>query len=264
MAWEVDILGMQSPIICFGQQPNGFFPKRFFYAKIQSAKKLQKELGGKIVFFYHDSDADYRETSTALIDKQTGKEVHLNFDVENKIQKKHSPLYAKKIAGDWQEKIKRLLPQYISPKAVDLFARIREQTVADFCLKMYEELGLLEGMEIVRSSDEEFRKQAVMPNDYFADIKYEEEIVRARLKYGKLVLHEGGDKYTELPDQQIEPQQISAARDSRFAWMQSVINCTHYIYGEGEKAYMDISKFPTIKFVDREKIDQSNLAFTEV
>ena len=27
-----------SPVICFGQQPNGFFPKRFFYAKVLTAQ----------------------------------------------------------------------------------------------------------------------------------------------------------------------------------------------------------------------------------
>jgi len=38
------------PVICFGQQPCGFFPKRFLVAKIQTARRLQKEIGGEIVF----------------------------------------------------------------------------------------------------------------------------------------------------------------------------------------------------------------------
>jgi len=42
------------PIICFGQQPCGFFPKRFLVAKIQTARKLQREIGGEIIFFFHD------------------------------------------------------------------------------------------------------------------------------------------------------------------------------------------------------------------
>ena len=86
---------MSSPTICFGQQPCGFFPKRFLVAKINTARRLKQELGGKIVFFYHDSDADYRETITVLKDRQNGAEVRLNFTQENKLQKKFSPLYFK-------------------------------------------------------------------------------------------------------------------------------------------------------------------------
>ena len=79
-----------APIICFGQQPCGFFPKRFLVAKIRTAQALQKEIGGQVVFFYHDSDADYRETITVMKDRSTGAEVRLNFTQENKIQKKFS------------------------------------------------------------------------------------------------------------------------------------------------------------------------------
>jgi len=81
------------PIICFGQQPCGFFPKRFLVAKINTARRLQQELGGKIVFFYHDSDADYRETITIFHDRLTNAEVRLNCTQGNKLQKKLSPLY---------------------------------------------------------------------------------------------------------------------------------------------------------------------------
>ena len=43
---------MAAPIICFGQQPCGFFPKRFLYAKIVTARQLQQEIGGEIVFLF--------------------------------------------------------------------------------------------------------------------------------------------------------------------------------------------------------------------
>ena len=52
-----------SPIICFGQQPCGFFPRRFLWAKVQTARRLQQEIGGEIVYFFHDSDHDPRETT---------------------------------------------------------------------------------------------------------------------------------------------------------------------------------------------------------
>src|SRR5438270_10891950 len=102
---------MAAPIICFGQQPCGFFPKRFLFAKIVTARRLQEEIGGEIVFFFHDSDHDPRETITILRDQHTSEEVALNFQFENKIQKQFSPLYAKRVLPDWKEKTARQLPK---------------------------------------------------------------------------------------------------------------------------------------------------------
>ena len=82
-----------APIICFGQQPCGFFPKRFLAAKIQTARRLQKEIGGEIVFFYHDSDHDPRETKTVLRHRKTNEPAVLNFAFANKTQRKFSPLF---------------------------------------------------------------------------------------------------------------------------------------------------------------------------
>src|SRR3954471_16277049 len=127
---------MSTPIICFGQQPNGFFPKNYFIAKINTARKLQKEIGGKIVFFYHDSDADYRETITVFTDPKTRKEVRLNFLQENKIQKKYSPLYAKKIPAGWQEQTVRYLEPLIDKNLVEIFKSVKATNAADFCLDM--------------------------------------------------------------------------------------------------------------------------------
>jgi hypothetical protein len=274
---------MTSPIICFGQQPCGFFPKRFLVAKINTAKKLRDEIGGKIVFFYHDSDADYRETITVMHDRMTDAEVRLNFKQENKLQKKFSPLYLKRIPEAWKEEILKQLPRFIdhslsfSPSGgdapqgqrgfevaslIDIFKSTDQNLVADFCLEMYQKMGLLDGIKILRSSDKNFREQAPdLAEDYFADVEYQGEVVRSQQIDGKLQLHEGGGKYIILPDQKIAKAQISPARDQRFAWMQSVIKCTHYIYGEGEKEYLDVKPFPDIKFIDREKIDNPNLAW---
>ena len=35
------------PVIAFGQQPCGFFPRRFLVAKIHTARRLQAEMGGR-------------------------------------------------------------------------------------------------------------------------------------------------------------------------------------------------------------------------
>lgn len=283
--------------ICFGQQPCGFFPKRYLYAKITTAKKLQAEIGGRIVFFYHDSDADYRETITILRDMMTNDQVRLNFTQENKLQKKHSPLYAKRITPSlnpspqgggkgvegWKKEILKQLPRFLptsnkdieaarrSPPQADeggadnlinIFTSTNEKTAADFCLEMYNKLGLLEGIEIVRSSNPDFRNQACDIKKGFADVEYEGEIVRAKIEATRLSLHEGGGVYTYLPKPNNMPKiQISPAADERFKWMNSVINCTHYIYGEGEKEYLKFSDFPGIKFIQRDAIGNPEYAW---
>src|SRR3954447_9020185 len=102
----------QTPVICFGQQPCGIFPRRFLYAKIFTARRLQKEMGGEIVFFCHDSDHDPRETRTTLRHRKTNEPAQLNFSFVNKIQRKFSPLHLKGIPADWQEKTILQLPNY--------------------------------------------------------------------------------------------------------------------------------------------------------
>ncbi len=312
---------MNEPVICFGQQPNGFFPKRFFVAKIQTARALQNKIGrdawvgagGKIVFFYHDSDADYRETITIMRDRQTGAEARLNFLQPNKIQKKFSPLYTKKIAGGWKQETLKQLPRFVDKRLIDVFSSTDENlSVANFCLEMYKKTGLLGEIEIVRSSDKNFRGKALdLEQDYFADVEYQGEIVRAKIEPsyppttptpsvtpllekegnepastssglaansppakeeypaqagggGKKIgiLHQGGNKFIRFPiNQPIEKWQKSPGRDRRFAWMQSVINCTHYIIGESEKEYLDKTAHSEVKFIEREKIENPNYAW---
>jgi hypothetical protein len=254
------------PIICFGQQPNGFFPKRYLYAKIKTARELQKKIGGKIVFFYHDSDADYRETITLMEDLQTGEEARLNFLVSNKIQKKYSPLYAKKIAPSWQEETIRRLPRFMGKNLIDIFASVKADTVADFCLEMYKRLGLLDGIEVVRSGDKNFRNISSDLSEYFADVPYMGEIVRAEMYTDdgveKFRLHEGGGKYFDIPQpEKIEKWQKNPNREHRFKNMQSVIHCTHYIAGASEAEYLDKSQFPEVTFVNREEIDKYDHAY---
>jgi hypothetical protein len=254
---------MNSPIICFGQQPCGFFPKNFLVAKINSAKKLQEKIGGKIVFFYHDSDADYRETITIMRDKQTGAEVRLNFTQENKIQKKFSPLYLKRIPEGWKEEILKQLPRFTEKDLMNIFSSVDEKLLADFCLELYKKMGLLDGIEIQRSSDKNFRSLAQdLSTEYFADIPYQNEVVRAQLLDGKFQLHEGGGKYTIIESPTvITKEQKTPGRDHRFGWMNSVINCTHYITGNSEFDYLKKEDFPNVEFIKREQIEESDYAW---
>ena len=252
---------MSEPVICFGQQPCGFFPKRFLYAKIVTARRLQKETGGQIVFFYHDSDHDPRETITVVCDRHSGREISLNFDFENKIQRQFSPLYLKRIAAGWPEKMARQLPAYVSTDLTQKFKAVSGSNAADFCLNVYREMNLLEGIRIARSSDPEFRERACAVDDYFVDVPFEGEIVRARHRDGRLWLHKGGDCYLEVPAADYGPRQISPTRDTRFRWMQSVLCCTHYVSGASEQDYINKADGPGVTFVTRETISDSSRAY---
>jgi hypothetical protein len=251
----------KEPVICFGQQPCGFFPKRFLVSKIETARRLQREIGGTIVYFFHDSDHDFRETRTVLRHRKTDEPFEFNFSFENQIQRKHSPLYLKRVVLEWHEKTTRQLPPYIDQEAVSCFSCNEAPNVADFCLEMYERMGLLEGIQVVRSSDPEFRRAACAVSDFFVDVPYEGEIVRARWKAEKLSLFKGGDVSIELPRTEFGKEQISPSRDSRFLWMQSVIGCTHYVCGLGEKGYMRMDEAPDVTFVVRDEIDRSDEAY---
>jgi hypothetical protein len=252
---------MGAPIICFGQQPCGFFPKRFFYAKIATARRLQKEIGGEIVFFFHDSDHDFRETITLLRERHTGRDESLNFQFANKIQKQFSPLYVKRVVPEWQMKLARQLPNYVAPELVEHFKAVEATTVAEFCREMYARMRLLDGIRLERSSDPEFRKRAIKIGDYFVDVPWESEIVRARYRDGKLLLHKGADRYVEIPAPEYDATRISPARDTRLRWMQSVIGCTHYVAGAGERQYLNEADAPGVTFVQREDIPDSNHAY---
>ena len=255
---------MPSPVICFGQQPCGFFPRRYLYAKFATARRLQAEIGGDIVFFLHDGDHDCRETQTTLHHRKTGEPLTFNFSFINKLQRKFSPLFLKRIPADWQANTARQLPAYVDPCWVEVFKRITASNAADFCLEMYRAMGLLDGVRVVRSGDHTIRRSACDITDYFVDVPHQGEVVRARMIDGVLKLHDGGAAYTSLPTTNYTKDQITPARDSRLRWMQSVIHCTHYIAGAGEQAYLNRSDAPEITFINRDPIDRSDEAYTEV
>ena len=271
------------PVICFGQQPCGFFPKRYLFAKIQTARRLQREIGGEIVFFCHDSDHDPRETQTILRHRKTNEPGQLNFAFKNRIQRKFSPLYLKRIAAGWQDKTTLQLPNYVGHPLINVFKNVSATIVADFCLEMYRGMGLLDGIRVVRSSDPAVRRAACEVQEFFVDVPFEGETVRARFnagvqalacsddtlkrelqRAGTLTLHEGGDSFVTLPTAAFGKEQVSPTRDTRPAWMQSVVHCTHYVAGAGEKAYLHPEEAPEITFVNREIIERSDEAYTEI
>jgi hypothetical protein len=197
-----------------------------------------------------------------LHERSTGREQSLNFQFANKIQKQFSPLYAKSLLPDWQAKMARQLPNYVPPELVEQFKAVQAANAADFCLDLYSRMGLIEGIRIERSSNPQFRTRAVPVDDYFVDVSWEGELVRARWRDGKLLLHKGADRYIELPAQTFGPEQISPTRDSRLRWMQSVIGSTHYVVGAGEREYLNEADAPGLTFVQRAQISDSNRAYT--
>ncbi|MSU24342.1 MAG: hypothetical protein EXS32_11030 [Opitutus sp.] len=255
---------MSAPVICFGQQPCGFFPRRFLAAKFFTARKLQAELGGEIVFFCHDSDHDPRETQTTLRHRKTDAPLTMNFAFENKLQRKFSPLHLKRLPAGWRDNTARQLSAYVDARWVEAFKQTAASNVADFCLEMYQQMGLLEGVRVVRSSDPAVRSAACEVTEFFVDVPSGGEIVRARCFDGVLKLHEGGESYVTLPATPFGKDQITPTRDTRLRWMQSVLHCTHYIAGVGEQAYLNKADAPDITFVNRDPIDRSDEAYTDL
>lgn len=254
---------MSAPVICFGQQPCGFFPRRFLYAKFVTARRLQAEIGGEIVFFLHDSDHDCRETQTTLRHRRTGEPQTFNFTYANKLQRKFSPLFKKRLLPDWQANTARQLPNFVGPSCSAAFKQATADNQADFCLEVWRRLGLLEGVRVVRSGDPAVRRAACDIADFFVDVVHEGEVVRARSLDGQLKLHDGGGSYTTLAAAAFTKEQVSPTRDSRLRWMQSVVHCTHYVCGAGEQAYLNPKDAPEITFVPRDPVERSDEAWTE-
>lgn len=253
------------PIICLGQQPNGILPKRFFLAKLQTARKLQQEIGGNIVWFCHDADHDPKETRTRIPSKQHPDGfIETNFSFKNKTQRKFTPLSHKAVGG--LEEIRETLRHHTNEFVLAAFDNVNADTVAEFCIQMYTNLGLLDGVKVVRSSDPQFRQQAQtngLETGWFYDTEHNGELVRARLKNNSLSLHRGGDAYDDLGTlSEIDKAQLSPGWQKRFDWMQSVIGCTHYVLGKGEQEYFqNITIQNPPEFVLRETVDDSDLAF---
>ena len=156
------------------------------------------------------------------------------------------------------------MPNYVDRPLIEVFKQTTAANVADFCLEMYRRMGLLDGIRVVRSSDPAVRRAACDVPEFFVDVPYEGEIVRARFRDGALKLHEGGDSFVTLPATDFAKEQISPTRDTRLRWMQSVLHCTHYIAGAGEQSLSSPEEAPEITFVNRDAIDRSDEAYTEI
>jgi len=141
------------------------FPETLSLGQDRHCRRLQREIGGEIVFFFHDSDHDPRETATVLRERRTGREHTFNFDFANKIQKQFSPLSAKRLLPDWQGKVARQLPNYVGPELVEHFKAVAASNAADFCRGLYARMGLLEefawNVRAIRNSGSARRRSTI-------------------------------------------------------------------------------------------------------
>ncbi len=195
--------------------------------------------------------------------RKTGEPIQLNFAFDNQVQRKFSPLYAKRVRADWHARTALQLRAYVDPRWVEAFRAVEAAHVADFCLEMYRRMGLLDGVRVARSSDPAFRRAACDVEDYYVDVPYEGEVVRARLVGGRLKLYKGGNQYVDLPELSYSSEQISPTRDTRLRWMQSVIRCTHYVAGASEQDYLCKDDAPEITYVVRDTIERADEAYVE-
>lgn len=198
---------------------------------------------------------------TILRDRRSEREHRINFTFANKLQREFSPLFAKRIVPGWQTNTARQLPNLVPQSCVDAFKAVQAENVADFCLEMYRQLGLLEGMRVERSGDPHFRRRACALDDFFVDVSYQGELVRARISANALLLHKGGGSYIELPLEKFDAAQISPTRDTRLRWMQSVVQCTHYVAGASEVDYLNVDDAPNVQFITRDHISESDRAY---
>ena len=224
-----------SPVICFGQQPCGFFPAGSSSPRSGRRGGLQAELGGEIVFFCHDSDHDPRETQTILRHRRTGAPLHAQFRLREQAA-------AQVLAALPQARARRLARPHRAASCRPSWTRrgsrpsaqIRAATVADFCLEMYRRMGLLDGIRVVRSGDPAVRRAACDVADFFVDVPYEGEIVRARCGRRrtagctKAAMPSSTCRSTDSPRNRSAPPATT-----RLRWMQSVMHCTHYVAGRG-------------------------------
>ena len=93
-------------------------------------------------------------------------------------------------------------------------------------------MGLLDGIRVVRSSDPTFRRAACDVSDFFVDVPYEGEIVRARLIDGRRKLHKGGDQYSR----RCGIHQRADQPDARYpAALDAIRDALHALRGRGRR-----------------------------
>ena len=129
---------------------------------------------------------------------------------------------------------------------------------------MYRHMGLLDDIRVVRSSDPDFRRAACDIPEFFVDVPHEGEIVRARFMDGALKLHEGGDSFVTLP-QTAFTKRADQSHARYAAALDAVGRALHALHcRRGRKGLSSPGETPEITFINRDPIDRSDEAYTEL
>ena len=126
-------------------------------------------------------------------------------------------------------------------------------------------MGLLEGIRVVRSSDPGFppARRARSP-DFYVDVPYEGEIVRARVVGdGASELHEGGEQYVTLPPADFSREQVSPTRDTRLRGCSRWSTAPTTLRAPANRPTCAQADAPEISYVARDAIERADEAYTE-
>jgi hypothetical protein len=165
-----------TPIICFGQQPCGFFPRRFLFAKFQTARRLQAQswAGRSSSFITTATTIRAKPPLSCAIAKPARPCASISHTKTNGSgsSRRFSP-NASPPAG------RAAPPRNCHPSWtrawVEAFQKTDAANPADFCLEMYRRMGLLDGVRVARSGDPAFRRAACDVADFFVDVPHEGE-----------------------------------------------------------------------------------------
>ena len=157
-----------TPVICFGQQPCGFFPRRFLFAKISDGPAAPGRDRRRDRLLLPRQRPRLPRDPDHAAPPQDRRAVPAQFRLRQ-------PDPAQVLAALPQARLARLARQHrrTSCRPTSTAAGSRRSAtspptnVADFCLEMYRRMGLLEGIRVARSSDPAFRRAACDVDDYY-------------------------------------------------------------------------------------------------
>ena len=176
----------------------------------------KRRSAAKIVFFCHDSDHDPRETNTFLRQRHDRRADPAQFRLRQQDSTKSSRLNT---SNAFPSTGMRKPPWHFAITSIPAGSRRSRATpctnVADFCLEMYRRMGLLDGIRVARSSEPAFRRAACDVPEFFVDVPYSGEIVRARPVEGGFAAARRRRSHTSTCPQPNSPRNRSAQPATR-------------------------------------------------
>ena len=257
--------GMSAPVICFGQQPCGFFPRRFLAAKICTARRLQaRDRRGDRLFLPRQrprpaGDADHPAPPQ---DRRAARpQLRLREQAPAQVVPalpQAGPAGVARADGAPASGLCR-------PALGRGLQRVQCADVADFCLEMYRAHGAAGGHP--RRPLERPGRSGARP----ATSRNTSSTCPTRgdgagpVRRRRSAPARGRRFIPDLPRVRFEhgtnqPDPGLAA----FAGCNRSSHCTHYVTGAGEQAYLRPADAPEVTFVHRDTIERSDEAYTDL